>query len=441
MSNLWAEPVAYQVDVSGGVMATKGRTATSAPPRKEAYGTGLQPSMSWSAQILECSFAFGKELDRGEASEAARYGSAFHELAASRTTNDKRPLSARVAATRWGVGSHHAELKEHAAVAYGVLTQWLKRNEFHIDFDAIRKKGALLIEHAIALRPGVSGRAIAPHDEEHRYHGLELGEQPGTLDLAVIPHKRDIRKLPILVYDWKTGEEDFSQPLEKAQLLSLAAGTMRWVGADEAIVAVGHARRRGMPKVYADRVKLSELGEYERRIGAALAKIGDGSMRPGPWCDWYGGCPARSVCPARDAELLARAGDVLTGLTAAGGALSKDGLTANDVSIVHAGRQLSQERKLGLLYDVVRKAEALAGRARAEIKNAILASNGMLLPETPNGEYLTIREYEKENLSKSSVVEAYGKIAGERLLKKFRRDGAIRTSKVVQLWPEKDRGR
>jgi hypothetical protein len=420
--------------------------------KQEAYKVGLQASMSQSALLLECSFAFGKEIERGPSSEPARYGSAFHSLLASRLTEAvwkagvvkhppgtkaPRQPSVQTVAKRWGLPLANAELKEHVAATQTVLARWLVKNEFRIDFDAVRKAGLFLIEHAVALRPGVSGRSLSPHDENHRYHGLELGEQPGTLDLAIIPNKRVMRKLPILVLDHKTGEEDFSRPLDKPQLLSLAAGVMRWVGSTHAIVGAVHARRRGLPKVYAEQVKLSELKQYEGRIAIALSRIGDGSMRPGPWCPR---CPARSVCPAQDAELLARAGDVLTGLTAAGGALSNGGLVSTDLA-VRADNVMSVEKKLGLLYSVVKKSEVLARRARAEIKNAIVASGGSLLPETPDNEYLVVREYEKENLSKTSIVKAYGELAGKRMLEKLRSDGAIKKSVVQELWPEKDRGR
>jgi hypothetical protein len=243
-----------------------------------------------------------------------------------------------------------------------------------------------------------------------------------------------------LIEDHKTSEyEDFSKPLDKPQLLSLAAAVMRWIGSEHAVIAVLHARRRGLPKVYADDVKLHELKSYETRVATSLSRIGDGSMRPGAWCKY---CPAQTVCPARDAELLARAGDVLTGLTAAGGALSKAGLTANDVALARVPfGQMSRTKQLGYLYDVIRKAEAIAKRGREEIKNEIVESGGNLLPETSNGEYLTVRSYEKETVSKSGIVEAYGKMAGERLLTKLRKDGAMNTTTVKQLWPEKDRGR
>lgn len=335
------------------------------------------------------------------------------------------------------------ELREHVSVSHAELTRWLSKNEFKLDFSAIQKKGELLIEKAVALKPLLHGRFIDGHDENHRYK-VQEGEQPGTLDYAIVPSKHDLKKkVPLLVLDHKTGEEDFSRPLDKAQLLSLAAAMLRLTGTEEAIVGVLHARRRGMPKVYADRVKLKELRSYEGRIQTALARIGDGSMRPGIWC---GRCPARDVCPTRDAELLNKAGDVLTGLTAAGGALSKEGLVANDLpspsGLVKAPAfALSRDKKLGILYEITKKAEALIGRVRAEIKSEIIASKGAVMPETPSGEYLVVREYVKESLSKTSVTEAYGKIQGERMLNKLREAGAIKKTTVQQLWPEKERGR
>ena len=419
----------------------------SAQPAIVESRSSLQASMSYSALLLECSYGFSTTFDRAEAGEPAQFGSAFHDLEAGRLLDMAHsgavPIkrsTLRQVAEKWNVGDKQDELKALVAAGHAELTRWLSRNEFRLDFDAIRKKGTLLVETAVALRPLVSGRMIEPHDADHRYRVSE-GEQPGTLDLAIVPSRRELKKTPILVEDHKTGEmEDFSRPLDKPQLLSLAAATMRAVGSEEAVVAVLHARRRGMPKVYADKVRLSELRSYETRVASALSRIGDGSMRPGPWCHR---CPAQSVCPARDADLLGRAGDVLTGLTAAGGALARDGLTANDVSLVKVPSgtgPLAREKRLGVLYDIAKKAEALAARVRAEIKSEIVMSKGAVMPVTPSGEYLVVREYEKESLGKSSIVEAYGKIQGEKVIARLRRDGAITKSTVQQLWPEKERG-
>lgn len=394
--------------------------------------------MSWHWLLIECPFAFSATFEPRVAGEPARYGSAFHDIEARALTEQREPRATWIApvADKWGVGQYTPDLFKHTIAGWNTLTDWLRgRNPFNINFYA--NGNTHIIEKAIALTPGVSARWIEPHDADHVYHGLEAGEQPGTLDLAVIPPKRLLRKQPVLVEDHKTGEEDFSRPLDKAQLLSLAAAVMRVTGATEAIVAVLHARRWGLPKVYADRVKLSELGNYEKRLTTSIARIGDGSMRPGPWC---GRCPARDVCPAKDSELLTRAGDVLTGLTAAGGALSNGGVTGKDLAI-RSKAVMSVEKKMGLLYSVVKKAEIMAGRARDEIKKAIIASGGRLVPETPDGEVLIVREYEKENLSKSGVIEAYGKTKGEKMLSRLRADGAITKTKVQQLWPDKGRGR
>jgi PD-(D/E)XK nuclease superfamily len=403
-------------------------------PIKEAYASGLQPSMSRSEIVSNCGYAFGKNVDPEESSEAARYGSAFHELLASLILGKKIPVgSYSKVSTRWGVQQYTTELIPHVRAGHETLAQWLKRNEYRLDFS----KGDVTVETAVALKPLVYGREIESHDEDHRYHGVVEGELPGTLD-----YKNETRigkKKHLVVLDHKTGEEDFSRPLEKHQLLSIGAAVMRWLGYDEMVLGVLWARRRGMPKVYSEKVKLSEIRDYETNLQKGISRIGDGSMRPGPWCEY---CPARSICPAQDAELLSKAGDVLTGLTAAGGALSKDGVSANDVSIVKVKPilGLSRERQLGHLYDVIRLGQRMIERCRDEIKKEIL-ENPSLLPPTSEGEYLIIREFEKESLGKSSIVAAYGKMAGERMIEKLRQAGAIKKTKVQQLWPEKERGR
>jgi hypothetical protein len=404
---------------------------------REAYERGIQPSASRSALLLECAYWIGKEVDHGLSSEPARYGTAFHALLAKTLsvgdTAQVQTTWAKEIAHQYDLPENASELVQQVDAARQVLHRWLARNNpFRIDF--VAAKPTWRLEAALALTPLESARWIKPHDKEHRYHDLKEGEIPGTLDLGLSP--RPTAKTPLVVMEHKTGEEDFSRPLDKAQLLTQAAGAMRATRQTNAIVGVLHARRRGMPKIYAERVALRDLATYEGRLQRQLKKIDDGSMRPGPWCQY---CPAKTVCPARDAELLSTAGDVLTGLTAAGGALSASGVAANDVAIVKTSpASLALDKRLGLLYSIVRKAEAITGRVRQEIKDALL-SNPHLLPQTLEGEYLSIRTYEKESLSKSSVLEAYGKIEGDRQLNRLREAGAIKVSRVQQLWPEKER--
>jgi hypothetical protein len=403
---------------------------------QEAYSSGLQPSASRAEILSNCSYAFGKEVGHEEASVAARYGSAFHSLLADLIVGKKVPAAAySTTAKQWGVQDLTTELMPHVQAGHETLSKWLSKNEYRLDFSRSAKT---TVEKAVALLPWQRGREIEPHDEEHRYHGLEQGELPGTLDYMnedAETKKVGVKKRLLVMLDHKTGEEDFSRPLEKHQLLALGAAIMRWRGVKEMILGVLWARRRGMPKVYSEKVKLSELAEFETKLQTGLARIGDGSMRPGPWCKW---CPAQPVCPAQDAELLSKAGALLKQLGAVGESLS---MGAASMAMVKApSASMSREKKLGHLYDVIRFNQRVIDRCRVEMKNEIIA-DPTLLPPTSEGEYLIVREFEKESLGKSSIIAAMGKMAGEKMIEKLRAAGAIKKSKVQQLWPEKERGR
>lgn len=388
-------------------------------------------SASWAWLLLHCSFPWDKHIDRDEAGEPARYGSAFHEGIARLLRGERIPapwLKRNVA--RWGLKSDAAEeLRIHIRESHAYFSQWLRgRNEFGI----VWPERTAQIEKAVALTPLVGARSIALPDEEHRYHGLKPYEIPGTFDY-VNTHQT------LIVVDHKTGEsEDFSQPETKPQLLILGAAMMRLSRRKECIVAVHHTRRRGLPKMYAEKITLADVAPFEKQLQNALARIGDGSLRPGTWCER---CPGAAVCPARDGALLDRAGDVLTGLTAAGGALSTQGLSPNDVAIATVSKTaITPEHKLGVLYEIARLAERMNRRIRDELRAHLLANPG-ILPETPSGEYLVIREYDRETISKSSILEAFGKVGGERELKRLREAGAVNKTKVVAVYPEKERGK
>lgn len=401
-------------------------------PGREAYAVGIQPSMSRTDLLLECSWWIGQQVEYEGAEEPARYGSAFHLVEANLVKNpDATPAMRRrwikEAAAKYDVDAVD-ELSEQIGPAHQTLMAWLDgNNEYKVKFSL---KGAW-IETAFALKPLESGRTIDPHDKDHRYHGVERGELPGTGDLGI----KATKKTPLLVLDHKTGEEDFAFPLDKPQLLAEAAAAMRATGESECIVGANHARRRGMAKVYTEKVKLTELRGFETRLRVALDKVGEGSMRPGPWCKR---CPAQTVCPARDADLLNKAGDVLTGLTVGGGVLSKGGLAANDL-VVAPQVEMTKDKKIGLLNSIIRKAEAIAKRGREEIRAEMLADPS-LLPITPEGEYLVIRRFKKESVSKQSIIDAYGKLQAAKVIEKLRRDGAINITDVVAVYPEKEKG-
>ena len=227
----------------------------------------VQPSMSRSEVLLQCSFPFDRELgdhaDVGDR-EAADYGSAFHELMAARLGPPRKAktTTALAVATAWKLDDV-AELDAHVKVSQACLADWLRNNPFGIDWS----KSPTLVERALALRPLVSARYIAPANKFHVYEEAQDDEVPGTADLIILPavtpspYKRGAKRHEptALVLDHKTGDhEDFSEPSSKAQLLSLAAAAMRVARVPRAIVAVLHSRRRGLPKVYADVVTLKD---------------------------------------------------------------------------------------------------------------------------------------------------------------------------------------
>jgi hypothetical protein len=217
-------------------------------------------------------------------------------------------------ATRWGLSSAaRDELLPHLKDSTAVLHRWLSgQNPFKADF--LGKGSLVLVEQAFALSAKRARRIGGPTPEEHVYEELQEGEVAGTADLIIVPSVR-ARGVPLLVVDHKTGQEDFSEPLKKPQLISLARAASLTFGMPSRGVVVGvlHARRRGLPSVYADEVPIKTLAEHSRRMFLQVARIGDGTMRPGPWCIGER-CPTIGICPARDAELLEKAGNGLSSL-------------------------------------------------------------------------------------------------------------------------------
>lgn len=423
------------------------------PLRRSGFGgypvRALQPSMSRTGLLLECSFPFGQVVSTAASSDdAADYGSCFHELLAGIITNDwVLPSTSAIenVAKRWGLDeTAAAELAPHLGEASVTLRRWLEgANPFRVNF--LIKGARVLVEQAYALRneppKGIRHywRARArltspPTQNGHVYEDLRPGELAGTADLVIVPPRRT-RSIPLLVLDHKTSVvEEFYEPLKKPQLLSLARAVSLAHVTPPAGVAVGvlHARRRGLSAVYADVAPKELLEEHASQVFSKMSRIGDGTMRPGPWCVSER-CPAREVCPARHGQLLEKSSGLLTGLI-------EFAQAGNPVALAPApapAAGLSREKKLGALYAVVQQAEKLAEASRKEIRNEVLAG---ALPELPGGGVLTIRKYPKENLSKASILRAYGKLEGERLLAKLRTQGAIESSEVVTLHVEREKG-
>jgi hypothetical protein len=382
------------------------------------------PSASATALLFQCARPFGGGviIDRGESSEAAKYGLAWHAVAAWAlglavlpTMPQLAPVLEKAAAD-FGVSHLVQELEAHLFAALPKLFAWLDTLAVK-DGDRIE----ILVEKSFALDvvTGAVREIENPTIEDHVYT-TRPGEIPGTLDVAVLvwgpvrPGGLDQIK-HVYIADHKTGEGDFSRPDRVPQILTLALmlyGFLkpRWGRRAPKITAgVFHAFRRGIAKMYTDEVSLAELKKHHAALKLAYGRIGDGTMRPGALCQH---CPARSGCPAGDSELLVKAEALIKSSNIVGSQLL---LTSND-------QMISKDKKLGLLYEVIKNGEELIRRSREQIRTEI---EGGALPEMSDGRVLKLVERQVERLSKKDFVTTYGKLAAERMFDKWRKEGAV----------------
>lgn len=403
----------------------------------------LQASASKSALLLACPRPF--EVDIGEleeSSEPARYGSAFHEIIAA-CLRSKALLFESTSAyakavdkavKRYDMKPAAQELAGHVKSSVKVLRNWLAREKLEI----------AVIETAYAIRPSDSGswsvRAIESFDEDHRY-GVDEGEVPGTVDLVVrnshrtrsvtIDHKTGMQE------DWYNEGADFARPVKLAQMRTLglvgtrAAELRVGAGARTSEVAIFYADRMGLPYVYVDPYELDEKQEHVRALYAALEILGRGFFRHGPHCQR---CPINNACPAYTAQLLSE------GTVALVKHATTFALEPIDPKALHvlpddsplAGA--SVEERAGALYELIKRFDVLAAAGREEIRRLVKA--GAVI-ETADGRSLALRTQTFETLSKKSVLEALGSVAGEKELARLRKKGVIRESTREQLVQEK----
>lgn len=377
----------------------------------------LQPTASRSEVLTHCSYWVGKDVPREETSQAAEYGSAFHSAMAELLMNAE-PDYASIA-SQYGLNSSiQDELQGHVSEAFLELNTWLKNNWLKIDFS----KGDRFVEKAMCLGDNTAGWIRSP-DENHVYTHLEDGDVAGTADLII--NTKDY----ILVLDHKTGADDFSSPSKIEQLLTLGAAAWIILGFHKKLVlAVLAASRKGITRVYAEKVDPKITEDHIATLEDSMKQVNTGYMRPGAWCSR---CPGRSVCPAYGGQLTRGGVEVLQALTASGSptAAIVPG-NSNDLT-------MPRERRLGLLYEVVQQSEKMTKQARDEIRREMQETG--ILPETSKG-YLNLRSHMRESVSKSSILEAMGKLKGEKILNELREAGAVKQTEVVQLVQEKERG-
>jgi hypothetical protein len=385
-----------------------------------------QISASKTDILLQCAYSFDPELvcPPREAREGARYGSAAHELMAIARVKDsskaKRAAArAKAIAVAPAIAAEYRvpdsdKLLAHVDEALAYLDSWMGgQNPFKINFSDPKRLEDHEISYAILPGTMTGRRCQPPRKEDHVYSDLKEGEIGGTIDLLnQSPAATPRRQRVTLLLDYKTGMDDdgdFSIPSKLAQLRTLALPFRDTCS--RLIVAVLHMPRFGLPAINADELEADVLLGHGEALVKAIARIGDGSLRPGPACRY---CSARAVCPTRpdDRALLDQAALLLDK------AQEKAIRTSEDKSLTFG-------EKMSRLYNVVRLGEDLARRSREEIRVATKA--GLLKG------FFKIQAFDEERLSKQRFIDTYGKAAFERMAAKWRKDGALVKSPVEKL--------
>jgi hypothetical protein len=389
---------------------------------------GVQPSASRTDLLLACPRPFDPEVeaDPDFSGEAARYGSAFHQVIAAclSTAKGKRPLEKTAAYTRevdraasaFDVKSAAHELAGHVKGSVKVFRNWLEREKLKV----------AKVERAFAIKPRANGtwsaREISLPDEDHHYDNLAEGEVPGTVDVIAMSANR--RRAAVIDHKTGSGNSDaFARPPTIPQMRTLG---LALEGKAQPELGIFHADRRGLPALYAEPYEPLDQKSHAVALHRALSRIGSGFLRTGPQCEY---CKAKTTCPAKAAELL---GESTTVLVESATTLAADPI---DPKGLLAPREdgLTVEERAGALYDLLKRFKRLEKAASAEIKR--LVKDGAVI-ETRDGKVLTIQRYFAESVSKKSIVAAFGHAKAEKELRRLRAAGALFESPREKVVPK-----
>ena len=370
---------------------------------------GLQASASNSDLFLNCQRPFDPdvELDERDSTLAMNYGSAFAEVMAEYRRKGKLPsLFVHAVAARWKLDvDSEGDLANHTSRAWSFWKAWTTDNLLKKKLKIVRVETPMATYLGKRRQEALSSTDKTPRlevatretklDLETHHYDLDENEIGGTPDVCLTSEDKKIR----VVSDDKTGEDRamlYANPAGMGQLKTLALMT------DATHVAVFHSPRSGgSDAIYLDPITPKELVEHHAALRKALSRVGDGSMRPGPWCRR---CPAKGSCPTQYGELAVHTGSLVKKF--AGGPISlKDGVDR------------------GLFVQTWSQLEKLAKLAREQIKEEVREG---AVYETPSGHVLTLTEVKRENISLKSIREALGKPAGEEEIERLRKLGAIK---------------
>lgn len=367
---------------------------------------GIQVSASRTHLLLHCPrpFAAATEIEPQEAGEASRYGSGLHETVKSLLESNGAFADVAAIGRKWELPPESdVAMLAHAAEVVMLLRRWMAgENDWGVAFEIVgveRPLATRLLRRAGSIQ--VKTRECDFEEETHTYD-LASFEFGGTYDILV----RSPGPNPYwVVIDIKTGTDDwhggsFAEPKTIDQLRTLAVQT----GAN--IVAVIHAPRGEAPEIYASELFPAEVQTHAKELRKALSLTESGFLRDGPWCRY---CPARTGCPAKDAELLKRASALVRSVTSA---------------------PLAIPVELGEFHMMYQEMKRVMARAGEEMHARVAEGERH---QRPDGGWLNIRTYPKENLSMASIRRALPAAKAERLIRDLRKKKCIETTEVKAL--------
>lgn len=365
----------------------------------------MKATFSRADLLLECQWWASADV-RGVGGssnrEAARFGTCVHEILAGSPslTNINAP---KTLAKKYD--DVDVPLAAQTAVrAAEALQRWLRQ----VDDDVVVGKAMRELPLAYNVEADTARVIAAVREEDHVYEDAATEELPGTIDLLLLPPKRDG---VAVILDYKTGHDTY-RPDSMAQLWCGALAAQRVYGFSRFILAVLHATAEGVPNVYATHEQSGEnLEAFRKRLLRAWRGIGSGALRPGPHCESLY-CAAYESCP-RHGNTLAKLG-AIRGLETIG-----------------------TPEEIGAAYERLREYDALASAVRDWVRRSIRLGKQ---PGILSSGVLELQLRERRNLSQASVIRALGETAGKRMLKMLDEKGCIETSSYEQLQVVKEKG-
>ena len=386
-------------------------------PPQERVERVIMPSGSKTDLFLTCAWPWGRRIEvtgSEDPGEPARFGSAYHEVLATRLLRSPAAVRCRIdnVAKRFGVKPER--VRERVDESFPILWRWLKEgNPWSVDFT---RDMHLERSYAIDLKTPQYPRVVAaPTAESHVYEEAHDDELPMTLDLTA--NARDARGRHVALYlDHKSGFErlDVSEAgqlksgalvfLDRSAWVNRARGLVDDEEAcDETcvyVIAFFHAPANMPAGVYALEVTREELiAHYAALRAAHRARLSEPrSLTPSALC---ARCPAYAICPTNVSTLVELRGG--------------------------SGRlALTTPETIGAAHQTLKDYESRFARAVAQVDAEIRdAVKRVGFGIRPDGQEVAFRERPYTNLSLASIERAVGPIEAKKIVALLDKKGVI----------------